>query len=72
VFNINLCVFAALRSKNKIFYSLSQFSWKLRLRKGHFLWIYVKIPVFFKKNWRFFETVPQNRTVFSYICIRNK
>ena len=26
VFNINLCVFAALRSKNKIFYSLSQFS----------------------------------------------
>ena len=26
VFKINLCVFAALRSKNKIFYSLSQFS----------------------------------------------
>ncbi len=26
VFNINLCVSAALRSKNKIFYSLSQFS----------------------------------------------
>ncbi len=26
VFNINLCVSATLRSKNKIFYSLSQFS----------------------------------------------
>ena len=36
VFNINLCVFAALRSKNKIFYSLSQFFLKTQAPQGAF------------------------------------